>query len=953
MAQTAQINIRVDEKQAQGSVDNLNKSIKQTETTTTSLRAQLRQVTQELQGLEPGSARFSELSQRAGQLRDTIQDTNAVIKATAGNLTENLAKGLSGVAQIGVNGFQGIMGAAAMFGVESENLQKTMVALQGAMALTSSLEFFGGLGDKITEIKAGFQGLGQALGIIKTQQAAAAVSSTALAAGEVAAGVAAGAATPPTLALGAAMTALPIVAIIAGIAIMTALIYNYVTASTKAEKEEARRVKIQEEQIKLNSSAAQKMTDEIGQFGALIGMLKQTNATSKERSSLITEINAKYGTTLKNLKDEKAFQDQLNNSLVNFIALQKARFTQEASETRLKALFSEDEVNQNLLDSKKKQFEVEKARSLRGEGDAKKLEFLQGQVNGFQGILDRNAQKQKDIAKESLDAYQKEKQALGDLGIQPGSGGAGGSGGGNYGGALDVQNDKLEKRGKLLDEINERLQREKSATEQLKELNNDREIQITESDATIVTLRNKHEQAVSKIDLEYDKFKTSLEQNATQREKEKLEERFVNGTMSEKEYTDALKKITDNGYNNLLQVEKDLIDRKDDLRIAEKEKLKDDLLERTSDNLASADLIYYQLGQSKVQFDKQMSLKEIEMSDKTEEEKKRLRLKTLKYYEEVEIQQVNNISEKELDILYEKYQDDLKLAEENGESKSKIEAQYQSDKVNMEQTAALKIKDIQQAANENTKDMFSNTLTGMADELDKWGSKVMEIADAINALMAQQTQNQINDVNSKYQTESDRLQSLYDQKLLSEEEFNAQTKAMNQQKEQEEMALKRKQFNRDKAFNIANAIMTGAQAVLNGLATQPLVPVGIIMAAMAGALTGIQVATISKQQFKAARGGIVPGGGSGSIDSVPSLLAPGEAVINSNSAAMFPNTLSMINQAGGGISLAPEMAAQGSSGSGTIFTDNKNNQPVRAYVVETEITNSQNRVNRIQRSVEF
>jgi hypothetical protein len=68
---------------------------------------------------------------------------------------------------------------------------------------------------------------------------------------------------------------------------------------------------------------------------------------------------------------------------------------------------------------------------------------------------------------------------------------------------------------------------------------------------------------------------------------------------------------------------------------------------------------------------------------------------------------------------------------------------------------------------------------------------------------------------------------------------------------------------------------------------------------------------------------------------------------------MFPNTLSMINQAGGGISLAPEMAAQGSSGSGTIFTDNKNNQPVRAYVVETEITNSQKRVNRIQRSVEF
>jgi small-conductance mechanosensitive channel len=154
MAQTAQINIRVDGQQAQGSVSQLNQSLQQTEQTTGSLRAQLRQVTQELQNLEPGSARFNELTQRAGQLRDTIQDTNAVINATAGNVTENLAKGLGTMAQTGIMGFQGVMGAMALFGVESENLQKTMVALQGAMALTQALEFFGGFGDKLTEIKA-------------------------------------------------------------------------------------------------------------------------------------------------------------------------------------------------------------------------------------------------------------------------------------------------------------------------------------------------------------------------------------------------------------------------------------------------------------------------------------------------------------------------------------------------------------------------------------------------------------------------------------------------------------------------------------------------------------------------------------------------------------------------------------------------------------------------------
>ena len=147
--------------------------------------------------------------------------------------------------------------------------------------------------------------------------------------------------------------------------------------------------------------------------------------------------------------------------------------------------------------------------------------------------------------------------------------------------------------------------------------------------------------------------------------------------------------------------------------------------------------------------------------------------------------------------------------------------------------------------------------------------------------------------------------------------------------------------------------MTGAIAVMNGLATVPLVPLGLIMAGVAGALTGVQIATISQQQFTAARGGIVPGNGlPGDVDSVDARLAPGEAVINSRSTQMFPQALSFINQAGGGVPLVPNSGQQGSMGSGVVFTENQQ-QPLRAYVVETEITDSQKRVNRIQRSVEF
>ena len=197
------------------------------------------------------------------------------------------------------------------------------------------------------------------------------------------------------------------------------------------------------------------------------------------------------------------------------------------------------------------------------------------------------------------------------------------------------------------------------------------------------------------------------------------------------------------------------------------------------------------------------------------------------------------------------------------------------------------------------------------------------------------------------------IQRKYESKEISEEEFNAKKIQQENKLNEEIKKLKREQFKREKAFNLTNAIMAGAMSVLQALASSPP-PVNFILAGLSAVATGLQIATISQQQFTAARGGIVPGNGlPGDVDSVPSMLAPGEAVINSRSTAMFGNTLSMINQMGGGVPLTPsEVMSQGSSGSGTIFNENQP-QSIRAYVVETEITDTQRRVGRIQKSVEF
>ena len=66
---------------------------------------------------------------------------------------------------------------------------------------------------------------------------------------------------------------------------------------------------------------------------------------------------------------------------------------------------------------------------------------------------------------------------------------------------------------------------------------------------------------------------------------------------------------------------------------------------------------------------------------------------------------------------------------------------------------------------------------------------------------------------------------------------------------------------------------------------------------------------------------------------------------------MFPQLLSAINQVGGGVSLAPEPTG-GSFSPSPVFQQN-NNSEVRAYVVESDISDNQKRVNSLRESSEF
>ena len=275
MAQTAQINIKVNEKSAQNSVGSLNQSLQETTKTTNSLRSELKQITQELQGLEPGSARFNELSIAAGQLRDTIQDTNAVINATAGSIGENLGNALSGVAGIGIGAFQGLASAQALFGSESEEVQKTLVKLQALAGLSDAVKSLGGLKDTMVNVKTAF--------------AAATAGSQLFNAATVAQAVSTGTATVAQRIMNAVMNANPIFLLITAI---TALVGAYAVFSSSAEDAAEKQKRLNEEQKRHDELIEKSLTNlqkqrELKAGGSIdiqneINLLKAKGATDKE-----------------------------------------------------------------------------------------------------------------------------------------------------------------------------------------------------------------------------------------------------------------------------------------------------------------------------------------------------------------------------------------------------------------------------------------------------------------------------------------------------------------------------------------------------------------------------------------------------------------------------------------------------------------------------------------------
>ena len=119
-----------------------------------SIREEIKQARQEAMQFSREFGEFSpqaiEAAKRLAQLKDEMEDLNNRVAGLNPDKFAAVGKVISGVA----NGIQAAQGALALFGAESEDVQKTLAKVQGAMAFAQGI-------DGIMQVKESFISMGQ------------------------------------------------------------------------------------------------------------------------------------------------------------------------------------------------------------------------------------------------------------------------------------------------------------------------------------------------------------------------------------------------------------------------------------------------------------------------------------------------------------------------------------------------------------------------------------------------------------------------------------------------------------------------------------------------------------------------------------------------------------------------------------------------------------------------
>jgi len=998
------------------STKNISNSVKEATTSSQSLRAELRQIVQELQQLEPGSARFQELSVRAGELRDTIGDTQGVVNALAGSTTERLGRALSSTAQVGIAGFQGIVAAQALFGSESEAINETLVKLTALLNLSQAIETFGGLGDRVTQITAGFKSLFPAIQQTATATATAAVATTADATATVGA-------TTATSAWAVALNALPLVAIVTAIGLLVAGLIEYASGSDEAAKAEEERKKKLDEQKAAIDGVIDSTSKEGTGLVTLLSRLKATNAGSKERAQLIKEINDNYGVGLKNLQDEEKFQNQVTDSVKEYITQLKNKVAAQLVEAQISDLLKQQIANQRELETLQGKINFNQSIYVKNLGsqfnlqdDLLKqsgvyLDQLQSGVDFNRGLqiasnnrtgqeIANSQARQSQLQKEN-DAIQKQIENLGveaqkyatslQNAFEKTSGSAKNT-------SKDLEDIK-QKQNEALNSLQEFIGRTSQAENELQR----QRVQRTVS--RVDDIEFERDIALSAIIQEYEAQKKSIEDNVK-------DVRVRNQALIDLEVA----------YQKRLGIERDrtndLIDIENTERLKKQKDLLQDLLlaekilqqEITFGNNNVGDsLIALDARLTKIQIDRlDRELENNDLSLTDFETKQRERLLLQEQYANLQLQatkqQIENENQFQLAEIVKYYNGLNKFIITQDEQTGKFRVELNENYLNEIGKNGKKAQDDAQAEAISTENVINQTAINLNKEanvkkseadaeyengrknnakktedeilsyrlnlLDKWarafanfGNQIVDLATAITeglqmeedkrlAKVEESYANQESTINESYNNQLANLTSQLERGLISQEQYNKSSELLELQRtdaiksnqkslDRELFKSQKEAFEREKKLKIASAIIAGIQGAVQaftgafqlGPIAGPIV--GGILAALVAATTAVQVANIRKTQLEAPSTTEITQPNSALAASAGGVAASSLAATGGGFTSFNENVTGTPTNTGG----------QNTTGSGATFQ--------KVYVLESDITDTQNRVRVLESNASF
>jgi len=250
----------------------------------------------------------NDIIKQAGKIKDSIGDARAEVSYFASD-TRRLDAAI-GTVQAVAGAYSVVEGATALLGVESENLQKTMVKLQAVMAVVTGLQEIQTL---LQEESAAMQGL-------------LALRTTVLTAAQTAYASAVGTATGVQRAFNLAMAAAPWALAATALAAIVIAVGNYQERIKKAAEQQ----KLFNE---INSETQKNFEEEVKSVSGLLAVVNNHNASMRERKNALAEIQKIYPDFLANQSLDKASSEELKiatSNLTNEIYKQakaKAAFT--------------------------------------------------------------------------------------------------------------------------------------------------------------------------------------------------------------------------------------------------------------------------------------------------------------------------------------------------------------------------------------------------------------------------------------------------------------------------------------------------------------------------------------------------------------------------------------------------------------------------------------------------